>query len=207
MIIDPATASRPDVYKLMIRSVIPRPIAWVSSVSRSGRTNLAPFSFFMAVSSSPPTLAFAPGRHEDGTKKDTLLNIEETRQFVVNVVTEATAERMNETATEFPRGASEFERAGLTAAASERVSAPRVSESPIHFECELYDIIPVGADEVGGAAIVIGEIVLIHVDDSILDGGKVDPARLAAIGRLGGMEYATTRDRFTMVRKQYRPEP
>jgi flavin reductase (DIM6/NTAB) family NADH-FMN oxidoreductase RutF len=160
----------------------------------------------MAVSSAPPTLAFAPGRHNDGRKKDTLVNIEATRQFVVNMVTEATAERMNDTATEFPPGMSEFERAGLTPVASQQVSAPRVAESPINFECELYDIIHVGPDALGGAAIVIGEVVLIHVDDAILTEGKVDPARLSAIGRLGGMEYTTTRDRFTMVRKKYRPE-
>jgi len=207
MIIDPATTSRPEIYKLMIRSVIPRPIAWVSTVSRAGRANLAPFSFFMAVSSSPPTLAFAPGRHGDGSKKDTQVNIEETRQFVINVVTEATAERMNETATEFPRGVSEFEQAGLATAPSQLVTPPRVAESPVSFECELYDIIPVGPDALGGAAIVIGEVVLIHVDDSVLADGKVDAGRLAAIGRLGGMEYATTRDRFTMIRKKYRPEP
>jgi len=206
MIVDPAEIARSELYRLMIRSVIPRPIAWVSTVSSTGVPNLAPFSFFMAVSASPPTLCFAPGRRADGAKKDTLVNIENTRQFVVNVVGEDTAEPMNETATDYPPEMSEFERAGLTALPSERVTAPRVGESPINFECELYDVIPIGPDGAGGASIVIGEIVLIHVDERVLTDGKVDPARLRAIGRLGGMEYSYTRDRFTMLRKKYRPE-
>jgi flavin reductase (DIM6/NTAB) family NADH-FMN oxidoreductase RutF len=206
MIIDPAATPRPELYSLMIRCIGPRPIAWVSTISREGVPNLAPFSFFTAISSVPPTLVFVPGRRDDtGGKKDTLLNIEATGDFVVNVVTEELADRMNRTATDYPHGVSEFEKAGLTPAPAERVKAPRLKESPVHFECERYDIIHVGVDAVGGGALVIGRIVVIHVDESILTNGKVDYDLFHPIGRLGGMEYARTRDRFTMVRKKYTP--
>jgi flavin reductase (DIM6/NTAB) family NADH-FMN oxidoreductase RutF len=198
MIIDPARTPRTEFYPWIIRCVGPRPIAWVSTVSREGVYNLAPFSFFTAISTVPPTLCFVPGRREDtGGKKDTLLNIEATGDFVVNVVTEELALAMNETATDFPQGVSEFEQAGLTPAPSERVKAPRLKESPVHFECERHDIIHVGADAVGGGSIVIGRIVLLHVDDAVIRDGRVE--------RLGGMDYARTRDRFSMARKKYRP--
>jgi flavin reductase (DIM6/NTAB) family NADH-FMN oxidoreductase RutF len=206
MIIDPATTPRPDVYSLMIRCIAPRPIAWVSTISREGVHNLAPFSFFTGVSSKPPTILFVAGRHDDGRKKDTLVNVEATGQFVVNVVPEALAEAMNITATEYPYGISEFGKAGLTPQPSERVAPPRLKESPIHFECERHEILHVGVDAVGGGAIVVGRIVLIHVDESVLRNGKVDYELYHPIGRLGGMEYSRTRDRFTLIRKKYTPE-
>jgi flavin reductase (DIM6/NTAB) family NADH-FMN oxidoreductase RutF len=206
MIIDPATTPRPEVYSLMIRCIAPRPIAWVSSMSREGMLNLAPFSFFNGVSSSPPALLFVTSRHDDGRKKDTLLNVEATKQFVVNVVPDSLAEAMNITATDYPHGISEFEKAGLTAARSERVAPPRLKESPVNFECELHDTMHVGADGAGGGTIVVGRILLIHVDESILTNGKVDYDLFHPLGRLGGMDYARTRDRFTMVRKKYVPD-
>jgi flavin reductase (DIM6/NTAB) family NADH-FMN oxidoreductase RutF len=207
MIIDPARISRKELYPWIIRCIGPRPIAWVSTVSREGVHNLAPFSFFTAISSVPPTLCFVPGRRDDtGGKKDTLLNIEATGDFVVNVVTEELAQAMNDTATDFPYGISEFERAGLTPAPAERVKAPRLKESPVHFECERYDIIHIGADGVGGGSLVIGRIVLLHVDDAVIRDGRVDYDLYHPIGRLGGMDYARTRDRFSMVRKKYTPE-
>jgi flavin reductase (DIM6/NTAB) family NADH-FMN oxidoreductase RutF len=206
MIIDPATTPRPELYSLMIRCIAPRPIAWVSTISREGVHNLAPFSFFTGVSSKPPTILFVTGRHDDGRKKDTLVNVEATGQFVVNVVPETLAEAMNITATEYPHGISEFGKADLTPQPSERVAPPRLKESPIHFECERHEILHVGVDDVGGGAIVVGRIVLIHVDESILRNGKVDYELYHPVGRLGGMEYSRTRDRFTMFRKKYTPE-
>jgi len=207
MIIDPATTPRAELYPWIIRCVAPRPIAWVSSISSEGIHNLAPFSFFTAISSVPPTLCFVPGRREDtGGKKDTLLNIEATGDFVVNMVTEELAEAMNQTATDFPHGISEFEKAGLTPAPAQRVKAPWLKESPVHFECERFEIIHIGADGVGGGAVVIGRVVLIHVDESVLTNGKVDYKLYRPVGRLGGMDYSRTRDLFTMVRKKYTPE-
>jgi flavin reductase (DIM6/NTAB) family NADH-FMN oxidoreductase RutF len=206
MIIDPASTPRSEFYPMLIRCIAPRPIAWVSTISREGVTNLAPFSFFTAISTSPATLCFAPGRRDDtGAKKDTLLNIEATGEFVVNVVTDEFALAMNETATDYPHGMSEFEQAGLTPVPSERVKAPRLKESPIHFECERYQIVHVGADGVGGGALVIGRILLLHVDESILRDGKVDYDLYHPVGRLGGMEYAYVRERFSMARKKYKP--
>ena len=208
MIIDPATTPRSELYPWIIRCVAPRPIAWVSTISREGVANLAPFSFFTAISSVPPTLCFVPGRREDtGGKKDTLLNIEATGDFVINVVTEDLAVAMNETATDFPHGVSEFDAAGLTPVPSERVKAPRLKESPVNFECERYEIVHIGPEGAGGGSLVIGRVVLLHVDESILTNGKVDYERYHPVGRLGGMDYAKMRDRFVMVRKKYAPKP
>jgi flavin reductase (DIM6/NTAB) family NADH-FMN oxidoreductase RutF len=206
MIIDPASTPRSEFYPMLIRCIAPRPIAWVSTISSEGVTNLAPFSFFTAISTSPATLCFAPGRRDDtGGKKDTLLNIEATGEFVVNVVTEEFAVAMNETATDFPHGMSEFERAGLTPVPAERVRAPRLKESPVHFECVRHQIVHVGADGVGGGSLVIGRILLLHIDESIVRDGKVDYDLYRPVGRLGGMEYAYTRERFAMARKKYKP--
>jgi flavin reductase (DIM6/NTAB) family NADH-FMN oxidoreductase RutF len=201
MIVDPARTPLSRLYSLLIRSVVPRPIAWVSTLSAAGAVNLAPYSFFNVVSADPPTVCFAPGRRPDGSKKDTLRNVEETREFVVNMVNETLAEAMNITATEYPYGVDEFVEAGLVTAQSERVAPPRVADSPVSFECELRDVIHLGRDG-GGSALVIGEVVLIHVSDEVLVDGKVDPARLQAVGRMGAMDYTTTRDRFTIVRRK-----
>jgi flavin reductase (DIM6/NTAB) family NADH-FMN oxidoreductase RutF len=205
MILDPATTPRTELYSFMIRAVAPRPIAWVSTVSRERKLNLAPFSFFNGVSSKPPALLFVCSRQDDGSKKGTLLNIEENGQFVVNLSTELLAEKMNTTATEYPHGISEFEKAGLTPAPSERVLPPRLLESPINFECELHDLMQVGGDEAGSGTIIVGRIVLVQVDDSVLKDGKLDYELYHPIGRMGGMEYTRTRDRFTMIRKKYTP--
>jgi len=206
MIIDPAATPRSEFYAMLIRCIAPRPIAWVSTISPAGIANLAPFSFFTAISTIPPTLCFVPGRRDDtGGKKDTLLNIEATGEFVVNLVTEEHAAAMNVTATDFPHGMSEFEQAGLTPLASERVKAPRLKESPVQFECERYDIVHVGVDGPGGGSLVIGRILLAHVDESILKDGKVDYEKYHPVGRMGGMEYSRTHDRFPLIRKKYTP--
>lgn len=206
MIIDPATTPKSEFYPWLIRCIVPRPIAWVSTISREGVYNLAPFSFFTAISTEPATLCFAPGRHPTtGHKKDTLINIEATGDFVVNVVPEELAEAMNETATDFPHGVSEFAEAKLTPVPAERVKAPRLQESPIHFECERYEIIQVGPDGAGGGALVIGRIVLLHVDDRVIANGKVDYDLFRALGRMGGMDYTRTHDRFPMPRRKYTP--
>jgi len=122
---------------------------------------------------------------------------------VVNVVTEALAERMNETATDFPPEVDEFETAGLTPAPSRVVKPPRVAESPVSFECRRLEVFPIGPPGVGGASIVVGEIVMIHVDDAVLRDGKVDPELLRPVARLGGMEYTKLGELFTLVRKKY----
>jgi flavin reductase (DIM6/NTAB) family NADH-FMN oxidoreductase RutF len=197
---DPADMSKREAYKLMIGTIIPRPIAWVSTVSPDGVRNIAPFSFFTAITADPPTVCFAPARRPGGVKKDTLANVEATGEFVVNIVTEEQSKAMNETATDYPPEFDEFERAGLSAVASDIVAAPRVGGSPVNMECKLQNTIPVGN---GGSVLVIGEVLLFHVDERVLKDGKVDAGLLKAIGRLGGDEYTRTSERFVLVRKHF----
>ena len=192
MIIDPEETSIRDVYKLMIGSILPRPIAFVSTTSSEGILNLAPFSFFTGITSQPPTVCFSPGRRPtDGAKKDTLNNIQTTGEFVINVVTEAIAEQMNEAATDFPPEIDEFEQTGLTPVPSKVVTPPRVKESPINLECKLHQVIEIGPKGPGGGALVIGEIVMFHVADELVRDGRIDTSALKPIGRLAGQEYTT----------------
>jgi len=206
MIIDPKKQTYKENYKLMIGSILPRPIAFVSSVSKDGRYNLAPFSFFTGITSDPPTICFCPTRRgTDGERKDTLSNIEATGEFVVNIVSEEIAEPMNDCATEFPPEIDEFEQSGLTPIKAEVVKAPMVKESPIHFECKLYQIIEIGKPQAGGGFLVIGEIVMFHVADELLENGRIDTGKLRPIGRLAGAEYTKLGERFKLIRKPYKP--
>ena len=200
MLIDPQSISKRDLYGHMTRLITPRPIAWVATRSRAGGDNLAPFSYFNAVGTAPPTLVFCPANKADGSKKDTLRNIEETGHFVVNVVSHAMGRVMSDTSAEFPPEVSEFAACGLTAIEAARVAAARVAEALAAFECELHAVMVLGAGP-GGANLVVGRIVAIHVDDRCLgDDGQVDPARLDTLGRMGGDSYATTRDRLEIPR-------
>jgi flavin reductase (DIM6/NTAB) family NADH-FMN oxidoreductase RutF len=199
--INPETVAWNSMYKIMIGSVLPRPIGWVSSIDANGQPNLAPFSFFNAVCANPPHVLFCPGiRSADRNPKDTLKNVRETGEFVVNIVTEATAEAMNITATELPADVNEFEAAGLTAVPSVTVKPPRVGESPIHYECKVAQIVDLGS-EPGGGSVVIGRVVHLHVDDSLLIGeDKIDLEKLKPIGRLAGASYCRVTDVFDMIR-------
>lgn len=201
MEIDPTSLPWKSVYKILIGSVLPRPIGWISTINAEGQANLAPFSFFNVVCPNPPTLLFCPNiRSTDTGQKDTLKNILATGEFVVNIVTEELAEAMNTTATEFLPEVDEFHSAGLTPAASLVVKPPRVSESPIHFECRLREVIEISRAP-GGGSIVIGEIVHIHLDEAVLLGSdKVDVLKLKPIGRMAGNIYCRTTDLFEMVR-------
>lgn len=191
-----------SLYKIMIGSILPRPIGWISTISADGSPNLAPFSFFNAICANPPHVLFCPSvRGTDGKRKDTLNNIRLNGEFVVNIVTESLAEAMNITATELPPEINEFDEAGLTAAPSQIVKPPRVAESPIHYECEMVQIVEIGT-EPGGGSVVIGRIVHLHVDDSMLIGeDKIDLEKLKPIGRLAGTSYCRVNDIFDMVRR------
>lgn len=201
MQINPADLPYSDVYKLMIGSIVPRPIAWVSSMDEQGRLNLAPYSFFTAVCPNPPLVVFCPIiRRTDLQPKDTLRNIRATGEFVINIVNEATAEAMNLTSVEAPPELDEFVFAGLTPAPSVQIKPPRVAESPVSFECKLHQIVDVG-NLPGQGSMVIGQIVYIHINDAVyVPDYKVDPTVLQAIGRMGGTGYSTTRDRFDLER-------
>jgi flavin reductase (DIM6/NTAB) family NADH-FMN oxidoreductase RutF len=200
VIIDPAGQDYRDIYKLMIGVIVPRPIAFVSSISPAGVRNLAPFSFFTGISANPPTVLFCPMvRLSDGATKDTINNIRQTKEFVVNVVSEEFAGKMNICSTEFPPEVDEFEKSGLTPIPSDLVRPSRVKESHVHMECRLVQIVTISTLPLGGS-IVIGEILRFHVDDELFDDFKIDPDRLKPIGRMGGPSYTRTTDRFDLIR-------
>ncbi len=194
MEIDPASLDRRAAYRLMISCIIPRPIAWVTSLSKEGVVNLAPFSFFNGVSSQPPIVSIAVGSRKAG-RKDTWVNIDETKEFVVNVVVQEAVEAMVATSAELPHNQSELGLVKLTPLPSLRVKPPRIKESPIHLECTLHSIV-----EVEGSALILGRVVLVHVDDAVLRGGVVDPGLLTFVGRLGGDGYTRVTDIFDVPR-------
>ena len=202
MILKPENLSIKDNYKLIIGSILPRPIALVSTLSDDGVPNLAPFSFFTGLTSKPPMIGFAPAlKGKEANKKDTLSNIESSGEFVVNIVTEDISEQMNKTAFEFPPDVDEFEIAGFTAIDSEIVKPPRVKESPINLECKLYQVVYIGDGTAGSGAFVIGEIVAYHIDDALYNDGRIDTALLKPVGRLAGQDYTTLGRCFSMDRK------
>jgi flavin reductase (DIM6/NTAB) family NADH-FMN oxidoreductase RutF len=202
VIIDPKKQSFKENYKLMIGSILPRPIAFVSTISQDGIYNLAPFSFFTGITSEPPTICFSPTRRgTDGEIKDTLVNIKATGEFVINIVNESIVKQMNETATEFPPEVDEFLQSGLTAVPAEIVSAPLVKESPISFECKRLQVLEIGKAQAGGGFLVIGEIVMFHIKDSLLENGRINTELLNPVGRLAGAEYTKLGQRFTLQRK------
>ncbi len=193
-------------YRLLIGCVVPRPIAFVTTVSPQGAPNLAPFSFFNAVGSDPMTMLFCPGNRIDGSEKDTLRNAKPeaeggTGEFVVNVATEELARQVAGAAEELEYGESELELVGLTTAASQVVAPPRVAESPVAFECVTEQVIRTGGDAPLAGNVVLGRVVQVYVRDDLIDERlRTNPERLAAIGRMGGAGYVTTRDRFEMPR-------
>lgn len=197
-----------DFYRILLSSVAPRPIAWVSTLN-NGHLNLAPFSFFNAVSAKPPLLGFSPSlRLVDGhsAPKDTLHNIRETGEFVVNVVTFAVADAMNLTSGEYDSSVDEFALAKLNTRPSQVVLPPQIAESPVSFECKLNRIIDFGTEPPSGS-LVIGEIVCVHLEESVLKEDRLDPDTLDLIGRMGGVQYSRTTERFDLKRPEaQRPE-
>ena len=201
MIIDPETFERFNA--VLTGVIVPRPIAFVSTISPDGEVNLAPHSFFNAVSYS--TVVFSSSRNVGTKSKDTLRNIEETGEFVVNIVVDPIAEAMNATAAEYPEGVDEFEIAGLSHAPSQIVKPPRVAESPVNIECKLDQVVKIGSGD-HEHGLVIGTILLMHVRDDVIDGHRIDQAKLMATGRMAGNMYCRTNDRFEMVRPVYDAE-
>jgi flavin reductase (DIM6/NTAB) family NADH-FMN oxidoreductase RutF len=200
MIIDVSKADVVAVYRALIGVVTPRPIAWVTTVDGEGRVNLAPFSFFNAFGANPPVVVFSPTLRRDGSKKDTLRNLNVVGEFVVNAAVEDLAEKVNATSKELPPGQSEADYAGLTLEPSVKVRPPRVADSPVHLECRVRQIVPIGDGPIA-ANLVIGEVLLIHIADAVLDErGAVDPRKLRTIARLGGDYYCRSTDLFEMER-------
>ncbi len=200
MLVDTSAADALTVYRTLIGVVTPRPVAWVTTADPAGRVNLAPFSFFNAFGGTPPVVVFAPNRKRDGSKKDTLANVEATGEFVVNAAVADLAAQVNLSSKELPPGESEVELTGLSLVPSLKVKPPRLKESPVQMECVLRQVLVIG-EGASSANLVIGEVALIHVADEVLDGrGRVDPRKLRTIGRLGGDYYCRTDDVFEMRR-------
>lgn len=208
MDVQPTDLPYRDFYSLLITTVAPRPIAWVSSMSKDGGHNLAPFSFFNVLCATPPLLGFCPGTRSRDLReslgsgyKDTLRNVRDTGEFVVNIVTYELREPMNLTSGDYAHTVDEFEVAKLKMRPSRCVKPPHVADSLINYECKLFQILDFGTEEKGGS-LVIGEIVSIHIDDSVLKDGRVDGSRLDLIGRMGGPQYCRTTDRFNLARPE-----
>jgi flavin reductase (DIM6/NTAB) family NADH-FMN oxidoreductase RutF len=200
---NPADYESRQVYKLMTGIIVPRPVALVSTIDSLGVPNLAPFSFFTGVGSNPPTVLFCPVVRARGAtsdiRKDTLRNVEETGEFVINAVSDGIAAAANATAAEVPPDVDEFVLSGLTPLTSELVRPSRVAESPAQMECKLLQVIYT-SHEPGGGVVVIGEIVRFHVRADLVDNFRVDPAGLDAVGRMAGNTWARTRERIELVR-------
>jgi flavin reductase (DIM6/NTAB) family NADH-FMN oxidoreductase RutF len=192
--IDPQTTPIPDFYQFMIAAIAPRPIAFVSTVDDEGLPNLAPFSFFNAFSSNPPIFVFSAARRvREGTTKDTLSNIEDTMECVINVVSYDIVHQMTLTSINYPKGTSEFTKAGLTPIPSDLVKPFRVKESPVQFECRVNQIIPLGTE--GGAGhLIICQVLRMHVSEKVMDDDKkrIDPQKINLVGRLGRSFYTRT---------------
>lgn len=195
MFLDMDTLPVQQRYKIASGTILPRPIAWVSTVDPDGVPNLAPFSFFTVASTDPLTLLFCPSYKPDGSKKDTWRNVEATGEFVVNLVNEDTVEAMNRSAATLPPGVSEFQVAGVTPAPSVHVRPPRVAEAPVAYECRCTQIL-----DVGRYAVILGQVVGIHIDDRVYDGNYVDLEALRPVGRLYGSLYCRVRDIFALER-------
>jgi flavin reductase (DIM6/NTAB) family NADH-FMN oxidoreductase RutF len=199
MKIQPATMDKTALHEFLSSAIIPRPIAFVSTIGEDGIFNLAPFSFFAPLCLQPPVIAFSIGWGKNGRKKDTLKNIESSKDFVFNVVTEDLAEAMNKASFEYPSEVDEFKETGLTPVEAEIVKAPLLAESPVNMECKLLQILKFGEGH-SGNTVVIGEVVLAHIWDDFWTGEEVNARKLMAIGRLGGDLYCRTKDTFEMKR-------
>ncbi len=197
---DPAMLTPPELYKLLAGSVLPRPIAFVSTVSADGVPNLAPFSFFTIASSDPPVLVVQNSVRGNRTRKDTIGNVEATGEFVVNIVSEDFVGAMNQTAGEYPPDVDEFVVSGLTPVASELVKPPRVGEARVQMECRLLQIVTVSDKPMGGS-LMLGQVVRFHLHDDVVDAGlHIDLDVLRPVGRLSGTGYCRVTDRFDLKR-------
>ena len=193
-----------DRHKLLSALVLPRPIAWVTSISSTGQVNAAPFSFFNLMGSDPAIVVLGIGNSDRGADrlKDTARNIETVKEFVIQLVTEALVGKMNQTATDFPSGVNELEMAGLTSAPSVQVKPPRIAESPVHMECRHVSTV-----DIGNTRVILGEVIQLQVADLYLDAATkhIDSGKLGLVGRMhGGGWYARTTDLFELDRVSYK---
>ncbi len=188
-----------DNYKLLIGGILPRPIAWVSSISLKGEINLAPFSFFTVASANPPILCFNPMYNQNSEAKDTLKNIREQGEFVINTVSASQLEVMNKTCHSVEHNIDEFDYAGIKKVPSDFITPPRVSDAIVSFECRLNQIVDLG-DETLSGHLILGDVIAVHVADDAVYDGKIDSDKLDAIARMSGADYSLTRERIQLSR-------
>ena len=195
MEIQPGNIETRNLHKYLVSSIGPRPIALASTIDLKGNKNVSPFSFFNVFSANPPIVIFSPARRvRDNTTKDTLENIKDVQEVVINIVTEKLVKEAFLTSTEYPREVDEFQETNLTPIASKKIQPYRVKESPIQMECKVNQIIELGK-EGGSGNLIICEILLMHIDENILDqAGQIDPNKLKLVGRLGGNWYCKSFD-------------
>ena len=200
--IDPKQLSERENYKFLIGSIIPRPIAFVTSVSEEGVVNAAPFSFFNIVSSNPPMISVSIQRKK-GEKKDTARNIIEKGQFVVHIVDTENVKQVNETAANLPSNESEVALAGMSLVKSDKIDVPGVKEAKVRLECVLEKALELGGDDgTAGCDLIIGKVVYYHIEETLYEDGRIDPEGLGAISRLAGNDYAKIGEQFTIKRPE-----
>jgi len=200
MIITMEGLTEREKYRMLTSCIVPRPIAWVTTIDKNGIVNAAPFSYFTGISIEPPLVVFAVERRQ-GKKKDTVLNIEETKEFVVNVVTVDNVNKMNETSQDFEHHIDELKMTCLTEIPSQVVKPPSIKESPVHLECILDQIIEIGSSP---HSLVIGEVKVITLEDELYDNGRLDMNKLQAVGRMGGRYYVKSESLFELERLDWR---
>jgi flavin reductase (DIM6/NTAB) family NADH-FMN oxidoreductase RutF len=200
--IDPKKISTGQLHSYLLGAVAPRPIAFASTIDADGNPNLSPFSFFNVFGSNPPIMIFSPARRvRDNTTKHTLENALATKEVVINVVNYAIVQQMSLSSTEYPEGVNEFEKAGFTMLASDKIKPFRVAESPVQFECKVNDVIFTG-DEGGAGNLIVCEVVKIHISDAVLDeNGAIDQHKIDLVARAGGSYYSRARDGFFEIPK------
>lgn len=199
MLIDVTTLSHPDLYKILIGSIAPRPIAWVGTRNVAGQNNLAPFSFYNCFSATPPIVGFSTIPRPDGRKKDTLQNVQENPCFTLNAASHALVQAMSKSAATLEPGEDEFAYAGVTAADAVHINAPYVAEALLVFECTLHDIISFG-DQPGSGNLILGQIRHVHIRDDLYQNSHVDFGTIDPVGRLAGNWYSSIHDRFELKR-------
>ncbi len=199
MILDASQLPQQDLYKVLIGSIAPRPVAWAGTRSKNGINNLAPFSFYNCFSANPPIVGFSPILHPDGRKKDTLRNVEDTRCFTLSCASHELVKQMSKSAALLGPDEDEFVYSGLTAAQAQHIDAPYVAEALLVFECTVHDIIHFGTGP-GAGNLVLGQIRHVHIADGLYQNGRIDFATLDPVGRLAGNWYSTIRDRFELER-------
>ena len=199
MFLEADALSLAEMYKILIGSVTPRPIAWAGTRSKDGINNLAPFSFYNCFSSKPPIVGFSTISRPDGSKKDTLQNVQDSKCFTLSCASHKLVGQLSKSAATLEPDEDEFEYAGLTSAEARHINAPYVADAMLVFECELRDIICFG-DEPGSGNLILGEIRYVHIEDSLYQDGRIDFEKLDPVGRLAGNWFSTIRDKFEVKR-------